>query len=748
MVLPMMPPRPPMGMAPGPRGLPPELMALLAGMGGPPRPPGMPGMGPMGPGMPPGMPPRPQGIPGLPGMPPPLPPMGMAQGGPLPPGMMPPPMPGMPGPQGMPPNPQGQMGNMLTDPAFWAQLSEFMDTQEDEGEQAQPERQNKNTKKRKIDENIVRQRIDRVVPFWQLRDTRMDDDEVYYNLESDVEGDGELIVSNMPFTVVEKVSNLLGAQRPSIEVLAPANDLRDTAQKASDALTWAWGQWDDVWRESGIQGSMFRSMAFFLALRGMVAARINYLPDAEERELPISVKLFDPRQVYPMMGDRGLRYVVLKQRYTIGQVIEEYEEAEALFEGREDTEDIELEAYYDDWFHAVYADSKLLKAPEAHEYGFVPWVISPGYGSPIRATDNDAQGWVERASYSIFHGSRALYDQFNAVLSQIATDVARSADPPLVYKYDPANPDEPQKIRLQPGAVNYLIYDKESVEPISLSTKPSDVAPLMDKLSSDIARGTLPDILWGGGIGQSGITSSILTDSAKDALFPLLEGMKWTIRRINSLALRLIRDLHDEPVGFYVKDRSTGQWEGGVTIAPGEIEEIGLENVVEYRDVAPKDRMAMASMAQMLVKEKLVSMETARREYLGLENPERENDLVLTDLIYMDENAVKNVFTPLALFRSDPEHFLLWQLSKQHELMTQGGGGGGGAPMGPGGRPPGPPMGPPGGPGLPPGVMPPIMQPGADPMAQSIGSMLGGMGMTRPPGLPGAGAPPVRFPLG
>lgn len=717
----------------------------------------------LGPQAPP-LPPRPIGPPRigpLPGMPMGGPPLGpspqLPPGFPMPrPGGMPLPMgmPGMGAPQAPPPPPQ----NPLESPEFWLQLIQQMEQDDTARQQGTPEKQNTKPKRKKPDQNKVRQRIDRVIDEWQNRDRRMREDEGLYQLNDTSSGDGEVVISNIPQVVVNKAANLIATQTPIHTIKPPQADLRELAQSGENLLRYAWTVWNRQWRLGQTQGNIDWALGHYVALRGWITCRIQYNPEAEDREFPVDLFPYDPITVYPKLGRKGLQYVVHKYEISAGELVDEWPEAEKDFGDVDDTQRVTVEAYYDDWYHTVYADSKVIKPLQEHEYGFTPWVIATGYGSPLRATESSSNGWDEFVGVSIFHSIRDVYAQLNRILSQVATDVAKAANPPVLYYYDPANPDEPKPLNLNPGAVNFMIYDREKAEPLNLSPKPSDIGPLVEKLLGDIQKGSLPDILWGAGAGPSGFTSSILTDTARDALFPLTSAIEFAKEQINRYTLMLIRDQHTEPVGFFVKDRATGEWSGDSTISPAEIEELGTENEVRYRDIAPKDRAALAQMAVMLTDKKLISMETARDELLGLENPERENERVLTDLIYLDESVTKEVLVPMALARAEPEMFQLWAISKKvQQMMEQMGGAA--PPNGPAG-PAGPPAGgpPPGMPGIPalsgppppslgPTALPPIMQPNANPIAQSLGSILGGAGLQRPPGIPGAGAPPIAPPL-
>ena len=162
----------------------------------------------------------------------------------------------------------------------------------------------------------------------------------------------------------------------------------------------------------------------------------------------------------------------------------------------------------------------------------------------------------------------------------------------------------------------------------------------------------------------------------------------------------------------------------------------------------------MSNMAIALTNAKLYSLETARDEMLGMDDPERENDRVLAEGIQMHPTAVE-MLMELALKKNEPEWYEVWKGIKAKEAQAPPA-----TPGGPPGMPPGPPPGMPGlpggvaPPGLPPELMPPIQQSMAtDPLAgllQSLGSAAGGMGLAAPPGIPGMGGqlPPPPPPLG
>jgi hypothetical protein len=132
-----------------------------------------------------------------------------------------------------------------------------------------------------------------------------------------------------------------------------------------------------------------------------------------------------------------------------------------------------------------------------------------------------------------------------------------------------------------------------------------------------------------------------------------------------------------------------------------------------------------------------------------VDNPEEENQRVLNEMIYRDDQILKDVLNPLSLYKHSPELFEVWLAmqrfhrfeeekakfeAEQAAMM-------GPPPMGPPGPggPPGPPGAPPM-PGVPPGMLPAPMGPEMfDPMMQAQMSAAGGVGMEAPPGISGIG---------
>jgi hypothetical protein len=580
------------------------------------------------------------------------------------------------------------------------------------------------------------QRANRAQDRWRERDIRMDEDYELYTMTAARRKDkaeGEKVVRNLIYALVEKAANMIGAQTPVIKHEPTRLENREPAQRIENLLRHAWDQWNYRWMQ-GLHTPLSRDMAHFIILRGWLTARVSLSMNNDPDEVPVNLTLADPRYVYPSLGSNGnIRYVVYKYPSTVGEVLDEWPEAEGLFHDAQDDQTCEVTAYYDDWWHAVLVDGHEVKPPTEHAYGFVPWVFAMGNGAPVRAAQGHAPDPTSETGVSLFHSIKYAYKQQNRVLSQLADEVARAANPPTIYYYDQQT-EEPEKLDLNAGATNYLLQT-ERAQFLETTPNPNNVSPLLNALEEDVTKGGLPDVLWGGAPGdQSGFAIALLSGAARDQLFGVISALEFSYEQINRYALTLIRDHIIDPVGVIVRDKH-GNYKGAEVVYPEEIAEVGIRNRVKFRDIAPQDKFQQIQAAIALTDKNLISMELARDEYIGVDDPEEENQKVLAEMIYRDEDILREIFNPYALYKHSPEMFEIWLAmqrfkrfeKRQAELeamqMQQQ-------------APPGvPPM-----PGVPPDMTPAPMGPEMfDPTGQAQASAMGGAGMERTPGIPGIG---------
>ena len=557
---------------------------------------------------------------------------------------------------------------------------------------------------------VLLERKERIVRFWRPRNLRMLDDERLYKSTEPVEerigadefGASESIMLGHPFTLVEKVSNMIAAQRPIQEVIPKDPGLKQIAQKVQDYTYW--------WRETAaglwsnnLNGDLFRDEVHFLALRGWVAGRI--MLDPADEDFPYRYDLIDPIHVYPEPGAKEIRWVFHVYKDSKVNVInnmgfdqELVDRIEEQLGGLDDLSDVEVASFYDDVWHVLFIDDQeVWSAP--HNYGFVPWVITYSFGPPIRRTDpvfgvdvnantmtyasRMNNNWTAWWGISAFAGIKQIYQKLNKLASAVLTEAMKAADPPVVIMTNPQGEQEGKTIDMSIGATSYLQKDTEDFEIPNYGFQAKDLAPVLQLLQDSMNRGSLPAVMYGEGADyMSGFAVNLLQGGARDVMLPLVRAHENYMQNLFRKILRMTAEHYPLPVNMVETNPETGERKQMTTITGDDISLVGYHVKVHYKTVLPQDETQQSMIAANLVDKKIISLDTARRKYLGLENPSLENEKVLTDLVYFDQDVVQAAI-PAALAKIDPVLLGLWvqaQFKKQQDLQMQMAMEAGGAP--------------------------------------------------------------------
>lgn len=640
---------------------------------------------------------------------------------------------GGPPPQGVPGMPSGAPPGMQMPPA---PMSLWQDPP------ANPPAPRAVKKPKKPQPDYLLQRVDAASAFWNLRNTRMDTDEQYYRLQiGEDTGLGNIVIRNIPRVMVDKAAGMVGNAKVTYQVVTPRGVPQHLGQKKENFIRYMWEQFNRRRYLSGY-ASLYHNMAFYLSLRGWLAMRVQYDPDAGPEELPVRLFVEDPRQVFPMFGEGKVTYVAYSYDQTVSQVIDMWPDLQKTYGERAPEEIVKVKQYWDEYYWCVFVEDVLVEKIQEHGYGFNPWIILVASGTPIRSTDNDQSEWPQYVGPSIFDSIKNAYSVINQVLSMLMDAIERDANPPILYFFDPANEHEMKEFKIHPGGVTQLFYDTERIEPIKVGPAPTDASPLLNAMAEDVDKGGLPSSLWGDAT-NAGYAATVAQASAENMLAGIVNAMSFGQEEVTRMSISLIRDLHDKDVGYFVKDQAGSQWISGDTISPQELGQAGPNVKVIYRQVTPRDLTGMANIAVQTTDKKIRSRAGAMEDYLGVEDPERELQIMLAEEILTDDDVRKNVLVPEALAMTDPALRQAWDSVKLMQKFAPPQ-----PPQGPGGPPGAPPQGAP--PQPPNNILPSQLNPSANlnPLLQSLGSAAGGAGLTRPPGGAGAAAPPIRLPLG
>jgi hypothetical protein len=571
--------------------------------------------------------------------------------------------------------------------------------------------------------------------YWQPRNNRMREDQLLYEMSNptylkDKDTSIERIIRNTPWRLVEKISNVIGAQDPRIKVPPRAGDTADAAEKIEDFLGY-WRIEDNIRWMQGVHAPIGREKAHFGALRGWVTGLIGNNP--RDKNFPWVHTLHDPINIYPRPGTNGLHHVTQQYEGTASQVAQDFpqfaKEIEYYFEGQntaamneagssQANSTAHVVAYYDAFWWALLLDGQLITLKK-HNYGFNPWIIAIAGGSAVRSSDTYDPLHTEWIGTSVMQGIKRSYRSMNTILTQMATQVRKAADPAVNVHYI-SDLGTPETIKTTAGARNFFKIEgnqKEFAELFDPTATPAEAQQVLQALAEDINLGGLPPVLYGEGAPNlAGYAITLLNAAARDIFFPITA----CIENYDTLLYRRVLELFEEYgadsvqfVGTKLGKRAAY----GNEIKPDDVTQNGTFVKVEFGNIMPQDIIAMGNLGVQLVDGHIVDRDWVR-DHIAVDDTERMKRKVYAEMINLDEGFVKTIKIPEAIAEMDPA-YLDWWL----EHNPDAGGGGGGGPV------PGQNGVPAASPGLPTNVIPPQMQ------SQGYA--------TNPQGGPNPGMPPL-----
>lgn len=533
-----------------------------------------------------------------------------------------------------------------------------------------------------LEERKRRERI------WQTRDARMDDDLRLYNLSDamelpDPETGDEKIVMGTPKAMVNKLSYMVGRQRDKIETRPRANgpEWIDAAQTVEDWL-YTLREEANIKHQARLRMSLGRDEAWFAAVRGWIASRVYLEP---EKDFPVCIELHDARYIYPQMGLSGpgmVMNVIYAETTTAGNFIASnpWARDNPYIEALTSDETIDHIWYEDEWWSVVIVDDIVVRSVH-HDYGFCPWVVSICGGSAV-----DTDEFRHHIGEGMLTPLRHTMKQIDRFLSKLMAGVSRYGNPPYKKKYNSKEQGTPPAdMDLSPGTPNELDEGTgQDYEPMLPMAPPMETQLIWEALNDNLAKLGLISALWGTPEGlASGFHQAVAINAAEDALFPVTDAIIQHRQWQNTLALNLVlvaselglleKDLAEgedgsEPrEGVYYERRQRGSRyskneEGKITrsrgasvgiLSPKDVNKHGTRNRVRLRRMTPQDMFQAIQAGAMAVRENLFDLDYVRGEMLDVDDPEAMNIAVMQDFLFKDEEAMKEIFMPMALM-SEP----------------------------------------------------------------------------------------------
>jgi hypothetical protein len=525
--------------------------------------------------------------------------------------------------------------------------------------------------------------------------------------------------------------NLVGSIPVTYQLDARRRDRKRDAQEVEDYAHYvneeiAYRHAERGYGEIGIDETKY------IALCGAVVSReVLDLSDP----LGVSSELLDIGTCFPFWGgNKGMQVMVRCYSDSVANVVGDYGDARGDLErrlrkdgggdrtrmyggdpskGRASwlTEKVDVIEYWDTWWRAVYLrDGRVVVAPTAHKYAFVPFVYQrttlglPGgmrslQGSYTETRNDQEYTWdedqmAEENQYvSFFHWRKVPHAQKEAILSK-HMHVMRTADRPPKAVYQTVlgreGHDQPE-ISYEPGAVTPMMEGDERLESLLETSRPDLFGPLLQAVAQDMATGQLPLSMYGatgGASQQTGNAIEGMNESGRDKLTPLILTRQLFKARQAAMRLRLVADWghligedgrRGEVEVPYRDDRRDARGDAATfTITPATIKRAGTRIKVELTSLRLQNLPALLNAGAIGLQTDQMTL----REALHLRGVKNPHDHILERIeekALLDPENKKVIDIVAALKGGNPE---LAQLLYQ-TLQASGAAGppGGGAMM-------------------------------------------------------------------
>lgn len=533
---------------------------------------------------------------------------------------------------------------------------------------------------------------------WQERNTRFQRDQDLYLLKRPLglstRLESNLRILNDPKVLIKKVARLIARHPPVIEVEPRPGVDPVVAQKIENFLYFLDQAQNQRWA-MGLNNPFRYDQAFQICLRGWICSREMLIP-GNEYGSPFEQSgdladlfyscLIDPANVYPKVSGHEITRVTHAYTSTIGELRDDplFDLSNTGLADGEDSQNVNVRALYwkeaqdGGWYHAIVigagavsesgGGAHLIKPPV--ELGYNPFTITLANGAGFRQTPWDDLDYLKEIGTGLLDDSVDTFKYLNQMATQLQELLALEANPPV--SYFGAN-NIPRQIRFGPGERN-VFGEKDRLELHKVGPQMGDYQMLWDLLMQRAARAGLPPAFFAEYGGESGFSAAIMLAAGRDILFPFTEATNTHDALRFRKVLEIYRDFGPAaPLPTKVQQQAgmgqilTGMGEvQSATITPMEIAQQGVICQITREDMTPQELATRINLALSMVREKAISLETARKDWIKLRNPQAENLKVLAEQVYLSPDVIR-MLVPAALSGTG-QQFLnaVWQ-------MTQGG---------------------------------------------------------------------------
>lgn len=514
--------------------------------------------------------------------------------------------------------------------------------------------------------------------YWAPRNERMRRHHSLYRVHRSKAPEGQLLIyGNDPKVLIEKLAATTARREHRIEVPPRGEANADAAQRIENGIRWWRTDIRRAWQR-GLHNPLDYDEALSLYLRGWLTERMMLAPNTPSFT---NLMLFEPSNIFPHTMSNGIGRTWHIYTAARDEILSDFPEAKKLLDDYADDARLEVKAYYenaavtgDTFWHAVLVNNEFIKQPV--DLGYWPWLMQVAKG----AFSQHPRGWEDDDQIAAEVGMGFLdsiedaYWDKNRVLTMLANTLAKQENPPkAVFTQD----GRVVEMDLSTGGTTALVLD-EKVQVLDIGPKAATMIPLLTSFQDQLNKGGLPSVMFGEGINiQSGYMGAVMQASAEDTLWSFVNALSAFKQARYEKFLELYSRFAPIDTGMQMlsmgKAGSTkGRYAWGEEMTVADIQANGTYVDVIYEDIAPRDRVALANIAAMLVKEKIIDLATARDKYLGLDDPGLINDKVLAELVYLNEDVVKVLSKiKLAELNKIPELKAILDAEREAQAMAE-----------------------------------------------------------------------------
>jgi hypothetical protein len=325
-----------------------------------------------------------------------------------------------------------------------------------------------------------------------------------------------------------------------------------------------------------------------------------------------------------------------------------------------------------------------------HKFGYVPFLYVMAKGEPRGMTTPTGAYWLDQENrladpemldvvsrrvsepedefhkgVSVFHHIVQTNRMVEIYYTVLANETLKAQDPPTItYSAPQMAGQAPPPLSYKRKANNQRVLNAQRVEIAPTSPRPTDISPVLNKLSGDITEGTINPAMYGGveGSNIAGFAIESMIAAAKDTILPYLRAFEIAQQMQGRLSLlqyrRQILPVQMVSVPMDGKYGSTAT----ADLTREALDSAGTKVTCEIIGVSDQQLPMLVNAAGMAVERGFWSRRKAM-EKLGEKDPSRMISEIIIERALEHPEMMENFLIPINFIRAGQRDLAdLWVL--------------------------------------------------------------------------------------